>query len=205
MDLPDKTAPVSAQPTPRQPLKPVISGVVAVKRPATRRFLDFIFAESPKDIAVKIGRDLLVPRAKVAFLDAANGFLSGMLLGNGNANINILGSSTMRGGGMNYQAISSVGGMTPMAQAMAANQAAASVGYQDLVVPTQRDAEILLSNMFALLNKFNAVTVADLKEMANQGTSISDNSYGWRSLDGARIVAERNGFSLQLPKPTIVG
>lgn len=202
MDLPDKTAPVANQQTPRQPQKPVIAGVVAVKRPATRRFLDFVFAESPKAIAAKIGRELLVPRAKVAFLDAANGFLSGMLLGQ-NGGINMLGQSTMRGGGMNYQAISS--GMTPMAQAMAVTQAQTNMGYQDLVVPTQHDAEILLSNMFALLNKFNAVTVADLKEMANMTTSISDNSYGWRSLDGARIVAERNGFSLQLPKPTIVG
>lgn len=203
MELPDKTVSVTSQPTPRTPLKPVIPGVVAMKRPATRRFLDFVFAESPKALAAKIGRDMLVPRAKVAFLDAANGFLAGMLLGQNNTSANLLGQMNMRGGGMNYQSISS--GMTPMAQAMAVTQAQTNVGYQDLVVPTQQNAEILLSNMFALLNKFNAVTVADLKEMANMTPTISDNSYGWRSLEGARIVAERNGFSLQLPKPTIVG
>lgn len=203
MDLPDKSGMTPLQPTQRPHQKPVISGVVKVKRPATRRFLDFVFTESPKAVAAKIGRDLLVPRAKVAFLDAANGFLSGMLLGPGSTPMNFMSTPNMRGGGVNYQSISA--GMTPMAAAMAANQPQASPGYEDLVCPSQHEAEVLLANMFALLNQYQFVTVGDLKEMANTSTVPSDNHLGWKSLEGARISYDRNGYKLELPRPALIG
>lgn len=79
-----------------------------------------------------------------------------------------------------------------------------SGNYQDLVLPTQEYAETLLANMYDLLNQYRVVAVADLYELAGHTPAISDNSYGWTSLDTARISKVRDGFVLELPRPTLI-
>jgi hypothetical protein len=58
--------------------------------------------------------------------------------------------------------------------------------------------------MYDLLNQYRVVSVADLYELAEIETQISDNSYGWRSLDGARIRPTGGGYILELPRPTLI-
>lgn len=202
MELPDKTGMPAA---PKKDIKPVISGAVQVKRPATRRFFDFLFAESPKALAAKVGRDVVVPRLKAAFEEAHNSFVSGMLWGDG-ANrpmSNIVKGTVLRGGMVNYTAASSSPNMM-LQQARQANQSRVGGNYQDLVVPTQQEAELLLTNMYDLLNSYRVVTVGDLYESANITAQPSDNAYGWTSLDGARISKVREGFLLELPRPVLI-
>jgi hypothetical protein len=201
MDLPDKTA---GEPQPKKKvITPVASGAKKVDRPATRRFLDFLFAESPKALAGKVARDVLWPRAKAGFEEAANSFLAGMLWGDGvNRPLpNIVKGTVLRGGGMNYQAISTQNSMT---QARQANVSRSSGNYQDLVLPTQPMAEAVLGNMYELLNEYRMVAVADLYEAAGVTPAPSDNAYGWMSMDGARISKVRDGYLLELPRPSLL-
>lgn len=202
MDLPDKS--VGGAVPPKKKIEPVIPGATQVPRPATRRFKEFLFAESPKVLAGRIGRDVVVPRIKAGLEEALNSFIAGMFWGD-SANrpiSSMVGKTVLRGGGTAYSAISS----QPQALAMAqqANTARPSAGYEDLVVPTQQYAEILLSNMYELLNEYRRVSVGDLYELANISTQPSHNAYGWTSLDGARISKVRDGYLLELPRPTLV-
>ena len=200
MDLPDKSAP---QGVPKKAIKPVVSGAVQVQRPATRRFFDFLFAESPKVLAKKIGRDIVVPRLKASFEEAANGFLGGMLWGDGaNRPMNhMVRGTVLRGGGVNYAHISDpANALTQARQATVQS----SGNYQDIVVPTQQFAEVLLANMYDLLNQYRVVAVADLYELAAITPAPSDNAYGWTSLDTARISKVRDGYLLELPRPTLI-
>lgn len=202
MDLPDKTAgPVP----PKKKIEPVVSGAKQVQRPATRRFFDFLFAESPKAIAARIGSEVVVPKLKMAFEDAANGFLSGMLWGEGSNRpiSSMLQGSMMRGGGINYNAISSQ--PQSLMQARQANTSRPPGSYRDLTLPSQQYAEILLANMYDLLNQYRVVAVADLYELAGMTPQPADNGYGWTSLDGSRISKVREGFLLELPRPTLIG
>ena len=201
MELPDKTA---GAPSAKKDIKPVVTGAVQVQRPATRRFFDFLFAESPKVLARKIGRDLVVPRLKAGFEAAANEFLAGMLWGDSinRPMSNMVKGTVLRGGAMNYNAISSQPmGMT---QARQATVGRSSGNYQDLILPSQQAAEILLANMYDLLNQYRVVAVADLYELAEQTPAPSDNAYGWTTLDGARISKVREGFLLELPRPNLI-
>jgi len=208
MDLPDKTG----GPPPEQPKKnitPVVADGLVVKapRPMTRRFLDFVFAESPKELMVRVGRDTLMPRAKAGVEEALQNFIHGMFWGQGQAPLsNIVKGTVLRGGGMNYNAIST-GSALQQAQAQAAAASTpnrSSGNYEDLVCPTQDIAERLLAQLYEVFNQYRVVAVADLYEMANITPATSDNSYGWLSLDGARITKERNGYVLALPRPTII-
>jgi hypothetical protein len=201
MDLPDKTAAVAP---PKKEIKPVVSGAKKVQRPASKRFFDYLFAESPKDLARKVGRDVIVPRIKAGFEQAANEFLSGMLWGNGSNRppSNIVQGAVIRpGGGINYNGISSP---SSLQQARAASTTTSSGNYSDVTVPTQEFAETLLANLYDLLNQYRVVAVADLYEAAGLTSAISDNAYGWTSLDGARIIKVRDGYLLELPRPTII-
>jgi len=203
MDLPNKQAPPPEEP--KKHITPIVADGLIVKapRPVTRRFLDFVFAESPKELGKRVLTNTLVPRAKAAAEEAVNGFLHGMLWGNSQPPISsIVKGTVLRGGGTNYQAISSQ--PSALTQAREANTSRSTGNYEDLVCPTQDVAERLLANLYEVFNQYRVVAVADLYEMANITPSPSDNAYGWLSLDGARITQERSGFVLALPRPTLI-
>lgn len=206
MEFPDKSPSPQQYPTPgavpEKNIKPVVTGVIQVKRPASRRFLEFVFAESPKDLGKKIGRELVVPRIKDGFETAFNAFLHGMLWGANKPMGNFVQNQAMRGGGINYNGIPLTA--TPVTMAIQAAPPTSSSGYQDLQCQTQQQAEILLTNMYELLNRYRVVTVADLYELAGRTTAVSDHSYGWTSLDSAQIRPNGPGFLLSLPKPTLI-
>lgn len=203
MDLPNKSEPPKPA-APKKNIQPVVKGAKQVNRPATRRFKDYLFAESPKELGAKIGRDVVVPRLKAGVEEALNSFLSGMLWGGGPRPMsNIVQGTVLRGGNVNYNHISTQ--QSGLAQAAQANVSRTSSGnYQDLVTPTQDSAEMLLARMYDLLNQYRVVAVADLYELANITPAISDNAYGWTNLDGARISKVRDGFLLELPRPTLI-
>lgn len=201
MELPDKTAAVSP---PKKDIKPVVSGAKKVQRPASRRFFDFLLAESPKAMAKKVAMDTLWPRAKAGFEAAANEFLAGLLWGNGGLRppSGMVSGPVLRGGtAAMYHGASQSQSITQARQAVT-NQS--SGNYQDLVLPSQEYAETLLANLYDLLNNYRVVAVADLYELAGQTPAISDNSYGWTSLDTARISKVREGFLLELPRPSLI-
>ena len=208
MDLPNKSGSVPVPEQPKKDIKPIVADGLVVKapRPMTRRFLDFVFAESPKELLVRVGRDTLMPRAKAGVEEALQNFIHGMFWGQGQPPLsNIVKGTVLRGGGMNYQAISTGSALQQaQAQAAAAAPSRSSGNYEDLVCPTQDIAERLLAQLYEVFNQYRVVAVADLYEMANITPAASDNSFGWLSLDGARITKERNGYVLALPRPTLI-
>lgn len=196
MDLPDKSNPAK-----KKQITAVVSGAEEMKRPATKRFMDSILQESPKNVARRVGTEVVVPRFKSSMEEAFNNFLAGMLWGGGgNRPSSVVRGSVVRGG----VAYSQQSTQSALSMARQASPVESSGGYRDLVVPTLQDAELLLAGMYDLLNEYRVVAVGDLYELANKSPSISDNAIGWRSLDGARISAVRDGYVLELPRPTTI-
>jgi hypothetical protein len=203
MDLPNKQEPPKE--VPKKNIVAVVGEGVVVKapRPVTRRFFDFVFAESPKDIAKRVLTNTLAPRLKAAGEEAANNFLHSMLWGQGSAPVSSIVKGTVIRGGTNVYAQAS-GQPSALQQAREANQSRPSGIYQDLTCPTQEIAEQILAQLYDVFNQYRVVSVADLYEMAKIPVSTSDNAYGWMSLDGARITQDRNGYVLALPRPTLI-
>lgn len=201
MDIPDKSQPVP--PTETKKVKQVVPGGSAehVKRPASKRLMGFLIAESPKEVAKNVGMNLVVPQLKAALEAAANGFISGLLWNNGPRpqggimHGTVLNSNTSVYGGIVN------GGVTPQ-QLAAAAAPARPAGYQDLKLPTQQYAEALLANLYGLLNDYRMVSVADLYESAGMPTDPQDHKIGWYSLEGVHIEKHRDGFVLALPRPS---
>ncbi len=181
----------------------IVLGSAVVPHPAAAGFFDFLFAESPKALGRKIGRDVIVPRMKAGFEEAVGSFLSGMLWGDSSNRpmSNIVRGTVLRGGNIPYSQISNP---NLLMQARQANVQQSSGNYQDLVLPSQQAAEVLLANLYDLFNQYRVVAVGDLYDAAGITSAPSDNAYGWHSLDGARISKVRDGYLLELPRPTLI-
>lgn len=205
MDLPDKSKPPAPQQNKKrtQPIKGVIAK--PAKRPATRRFFDYVFAESPKEIGKRVLKDTIAPNLRMGVYQAAEGLLSGVVFGGnrpaGGGLFNM--SPAMRGGGINYNAVSTA--QSALQQAAMANQTRPNVGnYHDLAFPTAESAELAFAGLLQAFNQYRMVAVADLWELANMSPDPSMNAYGWHSLEGARIVSDRRGYVLELPHPVLL-
>ena len=200
MELPNKQDPPKE--VPKKNITAVVGEGVVIKapRPVTRRFFDFVFAESPKDIAKRVLANTLAPRLKAAGEEAANNFLHSMLWGQSAPPMSaIVKGTVIRGGNNVYTQASQLSGLQ---QAQQANTARPTAGYEDLICPTQEVAERILAQLYDVFNQYRVVAVGDLYEMAGIPPAPADQNMGWMSLDGARITKQRDGFALELPRPT---
>jgi len=74
--------------------------------------------------------------------------------------------------------------------------------YEDINFKSRAEAEKILAAMRDDLKHGYIVSVMDLCDYSGVGSSWADNSYGWTSLDKARVIRGRDGkFYLDLPKP----
>lgn len=202
MELPDKSQPAA----PKKQVKRIVPPGAAkqAKRPASRRMVEFVFAESPKTIGRRVFEGTVVPRLKAAAEEAANSFLHGMLWpGGGSPTSTLLQGTVLRGGGVNYNAISQ-GGVQMPPNPLAGMAPQSSGPYSDVVVPTEQFAQAVLAHMFDLYNQYRVVTVGDLYEAAGISSDTQHEGLGWYSLDGSKITHERDGYRIALPRPTAI-
>ena len=72
--------------------------------------------------------------------------------------------------------------------------------YDELVFDTEVEAEKVLTEARAILDKYGSVTVADVYEMTDVMTCYTDSIYGWTDLRKAEIVKSANGYTLRMPE-----
>lgn len=76
----------------------------------------------------------------------------------------------------------------------------ASYDYDDLVFETRGEAEIILDNLYEILDRYKVATVADLYDLAGERGRYTDNKFGWTDLGTASVVRIRDGYVIKLPR-----
>lgn len=79
-------------------------------------------------------------------------------------------------------------------------RAQAQYDYDDIIFDSRGDAEEVLFRMEELLERFEAVSVADLFDMAGISCNYTDNKYGWTDLQTAHVERVRDGYVIRLPR-----
>ena len=70
----------------------------------------------------------------------------------------------------------------------------------DLLFPTRRDADKVLSSLKQLINQHAFASVADLYELSGLKERHIHQHWGWRNLDGAIVVSRIDAaWSIQFP------
>lgn len=78
--------------------------------------------------------------------------------------------------------------------------------YDDIVVDTRGDADAILEQMDALIDRYGIVSIADMCELAGVSCDYTYNKYGWTSLRTANVVPARGGgWRLSLPAAKPIG
>lgn len=185
------------QDLPQRRAEKVITGTATQRKKNGLDKLGSIFiANDVKDVKNYILQDVLIPTIKRAFYDiVCNG--TGMLLGERNP---------QRGGGpaskVSYRSFYDRGDDKRNSGNNAGSKARSSYSYNDLIFNNRGDAEVVLERMYELLDRFEAVSVADLFDLAGESSNYTDNKYGWTNLDEARVQGVREGYIIQLPRAT---
>lgn len=74
--------------------------------------------------------------------------------------------------------------------------------YDDIIFGNRADAEIVLDKMQECIDAYQVVTVADLFDLADvPNDNYMANSFGWTSISSAKVVRDRDGYFLKLPRP----
>ena len=67
---------------------------------------------------------------------------------------------------------------------------------------TREEGEKVIDTLKELLEKYGAVSVADLKDLIGMPSTYRENRRGWTDLKTASLKRTRYGYSLVFPNPT---
>lgn len=70
----------------------------------------------------------------------------------------------------------------------------------DLIIDTKEDAEKILFKMSEIIKYYGYVTVADCYDLAGIHADCRDYQYGWKNINGAKIVKATSGYSIIFPR-----
>lgn len=202
MDFPSNSRNVTAKSTPKakeeKNLTKVVSGDVTKKsKPLGLRFKHMILSVDFRGASQYVFFDVLVPAAKNMVSDAVDVGVKRI----------IYGDSAPRGGtyGRNsrttYNAPVSRGRDSVMLpkQPPYSGPQRASRPTSDIVLNTQEEAELVLSTMQDIIEKYDFASVSDFHTIVGLPSTYVDNNWGWSGLHYVNIRQVREGWLLEMP------
>lgn len=206
-DYPSNSRKVNKEKEDPKKVEKVISGEAKRrKKPLRKRFAEtFIGGDDAVSVWSYIVNDVLVPAAKDMVSDALREGVERVLFGESR-------SRGPRGrSSSSYVSYNQVRPSSPYSRREEprredprremTRRGRASHDFDEIVIDTKVEAEEVLDSMFALLEQYEIVTVADLYEMLGQTSEYTDAKYGWSDLRGSGVTRIKGGYLLDLPKP----
>lgn len=173
-----------------------IEGITAVKTGpsfSTRLRQSFV-GDDRRGLGDYLIFDIIVPAFKNTLFDLITGGANRALYGAARPNVQPGNSSLGR---VNYNQISKV--IVGPGQQPIQPGSKSSSSYEDLLLPSRQQADLVLSRLDDVIGQYNMATVTDLYELVGVTGNFVDDMWGWFDLRGADIRPARGGFLLQLP------
>lgn len=187
-----------------QPPKKVTSVVDAKpklqKEPLGKKVKRIFFSEDVDNVGSFIFIDVLVPAIKDLLASIVENTVNVALFGSGSTRRSYLsrGNPQQRA---NLYWNSSVGNQRPYAN----ERPRSTNNFREIIYETQADASRVLDGMMELVSSYGLASIADLYSFSNLSSdNYTNNDYGWTNLRGSRVVRVRDGYILELPKPTLL-
>lgn len=71
--------------------------------------------------------------------------------------------------------------------------------FDDIIVSTKEDAEVLVERLIDIVDMYEVVSVADLNELVGLPSSHIDNKWGWTNLSSIETRQVREGYRVVFP------
>ena len=171
--------------------KVVTGTVVTRKKSGVRKLADEFISEDAKNIKSFVFGEVLIPAVKKAISDIVTNGIDMILYGGSKPGAKR--SISDRVSYRNYYD----GGPR---ESSVTRPSYSAYSYDDVVFNNRGEAENVLSSMEEILERYNAVTVADLYDLVGITGNYTDNKYGWTSLRSADVIRVRDGYVIKLPR-----
>lgn len=182
---------------PEKKIEKVVTGEVIIhKKPLGQKIHDLFIGATMKSVGTYVFSEVLVPAFKDMLFNAVN---------KGGERL-VYGESTYRRGygprepRMTYNSPINRGYRESEKRYSDRPSQAVSLR-NDYVLASRDEAEGILEQMSTIIDSYDVVSVADLKEMMGLVRSYVDDSWGWTSIIEANVRQIREGYLLDLPKP----
>lgn len=192
---------------PREKIKPVTSAkrTEGKRRGLGKQFKETFFSGNGRDAMSYMVEDVVVPAIRDTLHDALRAGLDQLIYGDR--------ARPRRGGGggvpwasgpqphIPYNRMNTSAPPQQQPKSLS-RRSRARHSFDELIIPTRREADEVIDQMFELLSRYGQVSVADLYELTDIQSSHTDMKWGWVNLRGARALPLRQGgFILDLPEP----
>lgn len=177
---------------PEKKIEPVVSGKATVKKKSgIVRLADVFLPEDVSSVREYVIGDIIIPKIRSLLHDIGSEAWDSFW--------GISGRSNSRG---TASRVSYVSYDKYSRDKQPENPRRSGVNYEEIVFPTRGDAESVYDRMAELCDTFNAVSVADMYELADvPNDNYTLNKYGWTSMEGAQVIRlSGGGFAIKMPK-----
>lgn len=173
--------------------KPKIEAVVATPGVRKQKKLSGLFSgQDFSDVVNYVASDVVLPMVKVMVVDSFSRGIERMVYGDAPA----------RRGGTKY----SYNGASRPSESLGFRPRETrppqglSHGAIEVQVETKEEAETVVERLGDLIEMYRVATVGDLFNLTGLPTSYTDENFGWDSIRGIRMVQNRDGYIIRLPR-----
>lgn len=177
---------------PEKKIEPVVSGKATVKKKSgIVRLADVFLPEDVNSVKDYVIGDIIIPKIRSLLHDIGSEAWDSFW--------GISGRSSSRG---TASKVSYVSYDRYSRDKQPETPRRSGVNYEEIIFSTRGDAEAVYDRMAELCDTFNAVSVADMYELAEvPNDNYTLNKYGWTSMEGAQVVRlSGGGFAIKMPK-----
>lgn len=172
--------------------KVVTGGVATKKKGGLSKLSGQIISEDAKGVKNYVIMDVLIPAIKKAISDIVTNGIDIILYGEA-------GHTKKKAG--TYTAYNSFSKSDSRPRARVSE----AWDLDDVIFDDRGDAEIVVDQMYELMDRYGYVLVADLYDLAGITPPYTANKYGWMSLKRIEVIRARGGgYSINLPRPMAI-
>jgi hypothetical protein len=202
MDYPPNSDKSKAPPREEKEVERVTSADPIRRKPGLgKRFGSTFFGGDARTAAQYMIFNVLIPAAKDALADAGAQGIERLIFGDSRAKKRSSQPSSGATGYVSYNRYSMGGQPREDPQRTITRRARAQHDFDEIVLQSRNEAEVVLERLFDLLSKYDSVSVSDLYSLVGLPANHTDHKWGWTELRGADVSRVRNGFLLDLPEP----
>lgn len=193
-------------------LEKVVEGeVIRRKKPLGKRLKESFLGGDGQTVREYLLEEIILPNFRDLIIDVVNGGVERMVLGESRAAYRRGGAARLgqATGRINYNGFSQSpvgrGGLRDDPRApVLSRRARANHDFQEIILSSRTEGEMVIANMFDILERYEQVAVSDLYELLGISANFTEMRYGWTDLRGAHVEHVRGGYLLNLPQPELL-
>lgn len=204
----------TTRPTPKaQPEEKKIQRVATAtqrKKSIGKRLKETFFGGTTKGVWEYVLTDVLVPAARDMVADAASQGVERMVFGEARSTSRRTGARPSVGAygaptAYNRYSQTVVGRASGRDEArVPGRRVTEAFDFDEIILATRVEAETVIERMHDLIERYGSTAVADLYELVGISGNYTDEKYGWEDLRDSSISRVRDGYVLNLPRPTVL-